>query len=725
MPFGPDGEEIILGDVIISESIIQYDLGWRLPEDFVIKNTLLVSLGRPNTEIRSHLAKLQTLRGLEALNNSLATYLTDIQKKPLLNADYPGVQHDKLFEANHRHTGSESCDAAECNADLISRERLQDTPVPAIHFGLIASGDSVIQSGEDRDSIAAKKNVIAFEMEGAGAWDAFPGVLVIKSAAGYADSHTNKKWQRYAAATAAACMKAFLKSWIPSTELSALKLPILTRSAIQTQARVWMVPFEVNLRFTGRESELEKLDKLFASSQRTTKVAITGLGGVGKTQLVLEFAYRYKHKTSCTVIWIPVTSKESLEKGYHHAAKSLNIPGYEDEKADMKGLVQAYLSREGASEWLLIFDNADDIKMWIDKPTPESKCLIDYLPKSPNGSIIFTVRYKKAAVQFAGPNVIDVLKMDDTSGKQLLQTSLINQDLLRNIDDVGTLLTQLTCLPLAIIQAASYINQNHISLAHYISLLGKQEESIIELLSEDFDDEYRYQEVKNPVATTWIISFDQMTSRNPLAIGYLSLMSCIDSKDIPQSFLPEASSEKKTTDALGTLQGYSFITVRYADSTTRTIDIHRLVHLATRNWLRMQNLLSIWANQAMQRLVTLFDGVDEDYNATGRFYVPHAYYSLQTFNAGYDGTTRLMLLSRYGHCLVREGRYPEAEPPLREVMESHMANFGLDSTATFRSIADFANILTRMGKLKQAEQLYLLVLEKAKLCLAQSTKLFK
>jgi nucleoside phosphorylase len=72
-----------------------------------------------------------------------------------------------------------------------------------------------MKSGEDRDAIARKASVIGFEMEGAGVWDVFPCV-VIKGACDYADSHKNKVWQRYAAATAAACMKAFLNYWVPS-----------------------------------------------------------------------------------------------------------------------------------------------------------------------------------------------------------------------------------------------------------------------------------------------------------------------------------------------------------------------------------------------------------------------------------------------------------------------------------------------------------------------------
>ncbi len=78
-----------------------------------------------------------------------------------------------------------------------------------VHFGVMGSGNTVMKSGQHRDGIATTDGIIAFEMEGAGVWDYFPSII-IKGVCDYADSHKRKGWQRYAAATAAACMKAFL-----------------------------------------------------------------------------------------------------------------------------------------------------------------------------------------------------------------------------------------------------------------------------------------------------------------------------------------------------------------------------------------------------------------------------------------------------------------------------------------------------------------------------------
>ncbi len=217
VPFGPDGGEIVLGDVIISEGVVQYDLGRRLPERFVRKDTLLDSLGRPNIEIRSLLAKLKTRHGRKVLQNKMAGYMDLLQNDTELGAQYPGTTQDILFQPTYRHVSDgQLCEQCGCDGPLVARVRLEQAlPKPLIHFGLMASGNTVMKAGEDRDAIAREEGILGFEMEGAGVWDSFPCV-VIKSACDYADSHKAKPWQRYAAATAAACMKAFLDYWVPT-----------------------------------------------------------------------------------------------------------------------------------------------------------------------------------------------------------------------------------------------------------------------------------------------------------------------------------------------------------------------------------------------------------------------------------------------------------------------------------------------------------------------------
>jgi murein DD-endopeptidase MepM/ murein hydrolase activator NlpD len=175
--------------------------------------------------------------------------------------------------------------------------------------------------------------------------------------------------------------------------------------------------------------------------------------------------------------------------------------------------MQRHLSQESAGRWLLIFDNVDDMDMWVHG-------LKDYLPRSQHRCVVLTTQNRKIAVKFAQQNVVEISEMDTEAAMQLLDRSLLNHDLLDCEQDARKLLEKLTFLPLAMVQAAAYINENRITLSDYLSLLDEQEQDVVDLLSEDFEDEGRYHDVKNPVATTWLISFYQIRRHHPLAAEY-------------------------------------------------------------------------------------------------------------------------------------------------------------------------------------------------------------
>ena len=368
-------------------------------------------------------------------------------------------------------------------------------------------------------------------------------------------------------------------------------------------------------------------NQLFIGDQ-TTKIAIMGLGGVGKTQLALELVYRIRTKLrNCLIIWIPATDRESLEQAYLDVAKKLGISGCEEDKADVKRLVQGHLSKESAGQWLLVFDNTGDIDAWSGNYERGSSHLIEYLPKSKLGSIVFTTRNRRTAFKLAHGNIVELQEMDELMGTELLRKYMVSPDLVVNWQETRALLQKLTYLPLAIIQAAAYINENGITVADYLSLLTDQEEQVVDLLSEEFEDAGRYHNVKNAVATTWFVSFEQIRRHDPLAADYLSFMSCVDPTNIPQSLLPPGPSRKKETEAIGTLKAYFFISKRPTDL---AFDIQRLVHLSMRSWLRKEHLLTQWTEKVIMRLEkVLADGGDRNWSVW-RTYLPHAHYVLES-----------------------------------------------------------------------------------------------
>ncbi|KAF1814208.1 HET-domain-containing protein, partial [Eremomyces bilateralis CBS 781.70] len=382
------------------------------------------------------------------------------------------------------------------------------------------------------------------------------------------------------------------------------------------------ISFDRNPRFTGRESELSRIEKLLFRHGQTTKVAITGLGGVGKTQLAIEIAYRITEKQrDRSVFWIPATDPETLLQAYSAVAEELDIPGRDEQGVDVRRLVQKYLSGEGAGQWLMVFDNADDMDMWVGKSTArQSIRLLDCLPRSNKGSILFTTRDRKLATKLAPQNLVEVQEMNLEAASELLQKCLNGLDIAPYQTATENLLTQLTYLPLAIVQAAAYINANGISIADYLSLLDEQDESIIELLSEDFEDNGRYDNIKNPVAITWLISFERIRQHDSLAADYLSLTACVEPKEIPQCLFPPGPSRKKETDAIGTLHAYSFLSKHPAGL---TVDLHRLVHVAARNWLQENDQLAQWTEKAIVRLEEIFPDNTYTNRSIWRAYLPH------------------------------------------------------------------------------------------------------
>jgi nucleoside phosphorylase len=203
--------DIRLGDVVVSMptadfgGVVQYDSGATLGEG-LFKRT-----GALNAPPRSLLRAVTQLRTSLGHNNSLVTaHLSEmVIKYPRMSSfAYCGQREDQLFEADYEHVSSNTtCDT--CDKSKLILRPVRDTNEPEIHYGLIGSGNQVIKHGLTRDKLAHQLGILCFEMEAAGLMNHFP-CLVIRGICDYADSHKNKEWQKYAAATAAAYAKGLL-----------------------------------------------------------------------------------------------------------------------------------------------------------------------------------------------------------------------------------------------------------------------------------------------------------------------------------------------------------------------------------------------------------------------------------------------------------------------------------------------------------------------------------
>jgi hypothetical protein len=175
-----------------------------------------------------------------------------------VNFVYQGAQHDRLFEADYDHTGpTASCE--QCDAARLLNRRVRSLDQPHIYYGLIASGNQVMKHGVTRDRLSREFGILCFETEAAGLMDNFP-CLVIRGICDYADSHQSKRWQKYAAALAAAYGKELLYV-VPKAQV--VNASLATQTAVHPgDANSSRVPTALGGTFTsggGGDINMEKV----------------------------------------------------------------------------------------------------------------------------------------------------------------------------------------------------------------------------------------------------------------------------------------------------------------------------------------------------------------------------------------------------------------------------------------------------------------------------------
>ncbi|KAF7160640.1 hypothetical protein CNMCM6106_008062 [Aspergillus hiratsukae] len=204
--------DIRLGDVVVSKptrdsgGVIQYDYGKTVSGGRFERTGVL---NKPPTVLLTAMARLQAAHMTE--KSRILDLIEDMaMRHPHMREKFThdSAREDLLFKVQYDHTHPEpTCDG--CDRHQLVTRTARDGNDPVIHYGLIASGNQVIKDGRTRDRLARELGILCFEMEAAGLVDTFP-CLVIRGICDYADSHKNKQWQEYAAATAAGYAKELL-----------------------------------------------------------------------------------------------------------------------------------------------------------------------------------------------------------------------------------------------------------------------------------------------------------------------------------------------------------------------------------------------------------------------------------------------------------------------------------------------------------------------------------
>jgi nucleoside phosphorylase len=389
--------DIRLGDVVVSQpykqhgGVVQYDFG-KTGRDGQMTRT--GSLNAPPPALLHAVANLRArhYQGLAALTAHLAAF----DLLPNFGRSQAGA--DVLFKSTYSHGGGATCEQCD-KGSVVHRIAREGHEAVTIHYGTIASGNQVIKDGITRDRLSSELGgVLCFEMEAAGLMNGFP-CLVVRGICDYADTHKNKSWQPYAAATAAAYTKELI-GLVPSLAVE--------RTDTVVGVRKYHVPFTLKGvptgKFAARSEDTQKLEQVllpFEGNMERRVLVVHGLGGMGKTQLAANFARHHQHDFS-SVVWADGSSESSLKQSL--AAFASRIPAGQipdtsraytaDQGGDAHTTardVLNWLSIAGNSEWLMVIDNVDRDYERPDRD-PEAYNVDEYLPEADHGSVLITTR---------------------------------------------------------------------------------------------------------------------------------------------------------------------------------------------------------------------------------------------------------------------------------------------------------------------------------------------
>lgn len=327
----PGSVDVRLGDIVVGEQVVQYDLGKAAPGGHFQRTAI------PTKPPPVMLTAVSKLTASHSRRPSRILQLCDEMhsRYPTMSAFRHPETPDLLFDSHCSHIrGATTC--AGCDRSSLVERLRRSGPHPVIHHGIVASGNAVIKDTTTRDSLAKELHAICFEMEAAGLGDGFPS-LTVRGICDYSDSHKNKEWQGYAAAVAAAYAKELLLEipsslYAPSLEPwhkpSALHLtqPSPPDLNIMRKALVKSLAFdEVDLRhrsikgaygetcewFLKHPRYLDWLDP-HKFAQHRGFLWISGKPGAGKS-ILMKFI---KSKTENTLTW-PAASTTVVSFFFH------------------------------------------------------------------------------------------------------------------------------------------------------------------------------------------------------------------------------------------------------------------------------------------------------------------------------------------------------------------------------------------------------------------------
>ncbi|OAL38089.1 hypothetical protein AYO20_02541 [Fonsecaea nubica] len=473
---------------------------------------------------------------------------------------------------------------------------------------------------------------------------------------------------------------------------------------------IFTVPFEPDPHFISRESILSSIAQQLEQHRRAI---LCGMGGIGKSQIAIAYAYQYRQEHPRShVLWIYAATRSRFVQACQQMARKLKLPRCEDPKIDACELVAAWLDDEENGPWLLIVDNADNANLMLGvMPSDEThmdedtltKPLMDYLPRTLDLSrrLLITTRYNDVADglrQSALPISVGPFSLPEA--RSLLRRKITKERAGPADETVDELLTSLAYIPLAITQAAAFINRNMMTLADYLRGFQTSESERMRQLSIELQDPRRERGFPSSVFRTWRLSFDQMRQRDPAAARLLTFLAFLDGQSIPLTLVQYTqTAEADWRQALGTVAGYSLV----VSAANETISIHPLVQESVRYWLEQQKEKEASVEQAVQVLAARFPTGEYSNWIVCQTLLPHAQAALRHQGRGILSESRRLLQYLVSWFLLASGKYETAFEHVSESYEILMGLYGDEEPVSLDSLARMALVLPYRGKYEEAE----------------------
>ncbi|CAG8231916.1 unnamed protein product [Penicillium nalgiovense] len=492
------------------------------------------------------------------------------------------------------------------------------------------------------------------------------------------------------------------------------------------------IPFPRNDDIVDRTAIITELDVLF-QSPKSHSAALWGLGGSGKTQVALEFAWRQSEDGACSVFWVHADTQATFAQDYKAIARTIGLP---DDITGEKLLTAVRDRIESLPRWLLILDNADDLTVFgvgpAGGPLGESPTLCTYVPQGPNGKVLWTSRDNRiVGTLVSARRGIQVGRMSADEAFCLLGKLKNDEGENSNGEesDAWKLLEELQWLPLAISQASAYMRRTSMPIHQYLSRLLAGQERWRVLKAEQFD-RYRRPNVPNSFLETWSISVERIRQDNEMAYKILQVIAYVNNENIPIEIMAavhtlgkeiqEPSSfetQDQVMEAITRLREFSFLSVREEEGFEQQYEIHKLVQEATRYGLRVRSTedVAYFSNAALQIVTSLFPGSEPDSESeTWREcekYVTHAVEVCKWAEIceGFEEVFNLLdEVSLYFH---HRGRWMDIQPVDQRLYELRQQMLGESHPDTIRSLASLASTYNEQGRYREAEPMKVKALE--------------